>query len=219
MLLAQAAAMMGINVDGNIAVTFENILPNQGRFRLGMAGRLVMAILDMVTAWALYVFLLPARDRLPLLAAWFRITSTIIWGLVIAHFYGVVQLLSNNGRFSVVGAPEIQTQVASLPGALCDTRDIPYGFFEMHPTLLGVVAFRSGFVPRVFGVILALGGISYVIDHAGVILFPGFGLETSPLFDWGELISMFWLLIWGGKSELPTSAGVGAKAVLQQSPC
>jgi hypothetical protein len=203
-ILAQVVAMAGIVIDGDTAITIENILANQGRFRLGITGFLIMAIVDLVVAWALYVFLAPADENISLLAAWFRVVYTIVFGIVIADYYSVAQLLGNEGVLSTLATPEIQTQVALSLGSLHDTWDIGYVFFGLHLLVLGIVAFRSGFVPKVFGIILLLGGASYLLDYTGLILFPDFGVETSLIFGFGELIFMLWLLFRGGKAELPT---------------
>jgi hypothetical protein len=205
-LLAEALAMAGIVVEGDAAATVENIISNQVRFRLGITGHLIMIIMDMVVAWALYVFLKPSRDSLSLLAAWFRVVYSIIYGIAVVNLYNVLQLLGNPGFLSIFGANEIQSQVMLSLGAFSETWDVAYIFFGVHLALLGIVAFRSGFVPKVFGIILALGGLSYLIDYGSLILLPDFGIQTSLIFGFGELIFMLWLLIRGGKADLPASS-------------
>ena len=69
--------MADIIVDGNAAATVNNILANQGRFRFGIVAHLTVILLDLVVAWALYVFLKPAKDSLSLLAAWSRLAECV----------------------------------------------------------------------------------------------------------------------------------------------
>jgi len=205
-MLAEVMAMAGIIVDGDAAVTVDNIITNQSRFRFGIVAYLGVAILDLVVAWAFYVFLKPAKDDLSLLAAWSRLVYTIILGIALVNLYSVFQLLGNADYLSAFETPQIQAQVMLLVNAFRDTWDVGYIFFGIHLFLLGIVAFRSGFIPKVIGIILLLAGISYVVDYLGWILFPNLSLGVSFIFGWGELIFMVWLLIWGGKVELPTSA-------------
>lgn len=205
-MLAQAVAMASIVVDGDAAATVNNILANQSLFRIGIVGHLIVVILDLVVAWAFFVFLLPAKDNLSLLAAWFRVVYTIIFGIAVVSLYSASQLLGNAEYLSIFGASEMQTRVMLSLEAFGDTWDVGYIFFGLHLALLGVVAFRSGFVPKVFGIILGIGGLSYLVDYVCLILFPDLGLETSLLFGWGEVIFMLWLLIRGGKSELPVGS-------------
>jgi hypothetical protein len=203
--LAEAVAMADIIVDGNAAATANNILTNQGRFRFGIVAHLTVIILDLVVAWALYVFLKPAKDSLSLLAAWSRLVYTIIYGVALVNVYSIFQLLGNADYLSVFETPAIQAQVMLSLNAFRDTWDVGYIFFGLHLALLGIVAYRSGFIPRAFGILLLIAGVSYLIDYLSLLLFPNLGLGLSFIFGWGELIFMLWLLIRGGKTELPAS--------------
>ena len=204
-MLAEVVAMAGIIIEGDAAATANNILTNQGRFRFGIVAHLIVIILDLVVAWALYVFLKPAKDHLSLLAAWSRLVYTIFYGIALVNLYSVFQLLGNAGYLSAFETPEIQAQVMLSLNAFRDTWHVGYTFFGLHLTFLGIVAYRSGFIPKVIGIILLIAGVSYLIDYFGLLLFPDLGLRLSQIFGWGELIFMFWLLIRGGKTALPAS--------------
>jgi hypothetical protein len=128
---------------------------------------------------------------------------TVILGIALIHVYSIFQLLGDAVYLSAFETPQIQAQVMLSLNAFRDTCDVGYIFFGIHLFLLGVVAFRSGFIPKVVGVILLLAGTSYVIDYLGWIIFPDLSLGVSFIFGWGELIFMLWLLFWGGKAELP----------------
>jgi hypothetical protein len=201
-ILVQVVAMAGIIVEGDAAATVENILTNQSRFRFGIAGHLIVVILDLVVAWALFVFLKQAQDELSLLAAWSRVVYTIIYGIALVNLYSIFQLLGDGGYLTAFDGAQIKAQVMLAIKAFEDTWDVGYIFFGLHLTLLGVVAFRSGFIPKVIGVILVAAGVSYLVDYLALILFPQLGLGISFIFGWGELIFMLWLIIWGGKKEL-----------------
>jgi hypothetical protein len=201
-ILAQVVAMAGIIVDGDAAATTENILANQSRFRIGLVANLVVILLDLVVAWALYVFLKPTQDDLSLLTAWSRVVYTAIYGIALVNLYSVFQLLGDGGYLSAFDGSQIQAQVMLAIKAFEDTWDVGYIFFGLHLLLLGMVTFRSRFVPKLIGVILLAAGVSYLVDYLGLILFPQLGLGVSFIFGWGELIFMVWLLIWGGKEKL-----------------
>jgi len=205
-MLAEVVAMGDIIVDGDAAVTVENIINNQSRFRFGIVAYLGVVILDLVVAWAFYEFLKPAKDNLSLLAAWSRLVYTIIFGIALVNVYSIFQLLGNADYLSAFETPQIQAQVMLLLDAFRDTWDVAFIFFGIHLFLLGIVTFRSGFIPKVIGIILLLAGISYLIDYLGWMLFPNLGLGASFIFGYGEAIFMVWLLIWGGKKELLPSA-------------
>jgi len=204
-VLAEIVAMADIIVAGDAATTVNNILNNQGQFRFGIVAHLAVIILDMIVAWALYVFLKPTKDSLSLLAAWSRLVYAIIYGVALVNLYSVFQLLGNANYLSVFETSEIQAQVMLLLNTFRDTWNVGYIFFGLHLTLLGMVAYKSGFIPKFIGILLLIAGVSYLIDYSGLLLFPDLGLGLSTIFGWGELIFMFWLLIKGGKAELPSS--------------
>lgn len=205
-ILAEVVAMADIIVEGNIAATIDNIIINQNRVRFGIVAYLVVAILDLVVAWAFYIFLKPAKDNLNLLSAWSRLVYTIILVCALVNLYRVFQLLGSPDYILAVEAPVIQAQVMLLLNAFRDTWNVGYIFFGIHLCLLGITVFRSGFVPKAVGIVLSLAGVSYMIDYVGWILFPNLGLGVSFIFGYGELIFMIWLLIWGGKKKLSPSA-------------
>lgn len=204
-MVAEVVAMADIIVDGNAAVTVNNIINNQSQYRFGIVAYLSVVILDLVVAWAFYEFLKPAKSGLSLLAAWSRLVYAIIFGIALTNVYSVLQLLGDAGYLSAFETPEIQAQVMLSLNAFRDTWDVGYIFFGIHLFLLGIVAVRSGFIPKIVGIILVLAGISYLVDYLSWMLFPDLGLGVSSIFGWGELIFMVWLLIWGGKTRLEVS--------------
>lgn len=202
-LLAEVVALADIIIDGDAARTIDNIINHQNQYRFGIVAYLGVAILDLVVAWAFYEFLKPAKNRLSLLAAWSRLVYTVILVIALINVYNVLQLLGNAGYLSAFNTTEIQAQVMLLLSTFRDTWDVGYIFFGIHLALLGVVAFRSGFIPKLIGIILLAAGISYLVDYIGLLLSPDLDLSVSFIFGWGELLFMFWLLFWGGKTQLP----------------
>ena len=75
--------------------------------------------------------------------------------------------------------------------------DIGFIFFGFHLAFLGVLGFKSHFVPRILGILVSVTGLSYLIDYMGKILFPDANLRISFILGYGELIFMIWLLIRG----------------------
>jgi hypothetical protein len=80
---------------------------------------------------------------------------------------------------------------------------------------LGLLVYRSGFCPRILGVLLMVGCFAYVIESLTSLLLPRYGEVVSrwmmPL-RFGELLFMFWLLIMGAKRK-PLAAPASSAAV------
>lgn len=119
--------------------------------------------------------------------------------MAIVQLYSGAQLLADGQFLTTFGEPQVRAQVMLSLAAFRDTWDVGYLFFGLHLALLGLVVFRSGFVPKAWGILLALAGVSYLVDYGSLILFPQLGLGTSFIFGWGEPLFMIWLLVRGGK--------------------
>jgi hypothetical protein len=65
----------------------------------------------------------------------------------------------------------------------------------------GLLAYRSGFIHKIVGVLLVIGGISYVVDASVFVLVPAAHSTTATLVaifgSVSELSAVLWLLIVG----------------------
>jgi hypothetical protein len=73
---------------------------------------------------------------------------------------------------------------------------------------MGYLVFKSGFLPRILGILLIIGCFGYILDSIRFFFFPGikpivlytfWGELFLPL--WGELFLPLWLLIKGVNVE------------------
>jgi hypothetical protein len=73
--------------------------------------------------------------------------------------------------------------------------------FGLHLLLLGFLVYKSGFLPRILGILLILGGVGYLLQSYGHILAPQFDAVLATvvliLSIPGELAFTVWLL-WKG---------------------
>jgi hypothetical protein len=80
-------------------------------------------------------------------------------------------------------------------------------FFGLWLLPLGYLVLRSGWFPRVLGVLLIVGGVGYVVDLFVQFLAPGIA-DTIELFvvapaAVGELWLVVWLLVKGVPAPAP----------------
>jgi len=216
-LLAMAILAVGalmfifdkIIVPGDAGATVNNILVGEKQFRIGIGCFLSVAILDAVVAWALYILLEPANKYLSMLAAWFRLVYSAILGVALFSYAHILQLLSGARDINGVGADQMHVDVMLSLRAFDDGWAIGLLFFGMHLLVLGYLVFKSGYVPKVLGIVLSIGGASYVTDSLGRFLLDNYTLDLAELLGWGELLFMLWLLFQGLKAT---------NATLQRTP-
>lgn len=73
--------------------------------------------------------------------------------------------------------------------------DIGLVLFGVYNVMIGYLIFRSTFLPRILGVLLAISGVGYLINSFASFLSPAFAAKLSP-----------WILI-PGSAELLLALG------------
>ena len=66
---------------------------------------------------------------------------------------------------------------------------------------MGYLIIRSGFLPKVIGILLIVAGMGYLIDFTLFFLFPDITMTVSNFTFVGEVVLIFWLLIKGVNVE------------------
>jgi hypothetical protein len=195
-------------VPGDAAATANNFMANELQFRLGICSFIIVIILDVLVAWGLYVFLKPVNKSLSLLAAWFRLLYTAVFAMSMLYLFTVLRLISGADYLTVFGTDQLFAQMLLSLNAFNDGWAIGYVcFFGLHLIVLGYIVYKSGYIPRILGVLLIIGGFGYLIDSFALLLLPNyeaytliFSLLIIPTAI-GELLLALWLLIRGGKVE------------------
>ncbi len=197
--IANFGILQKLIVSNDTAKTVSNIVSSEGLFRIGICCFLIVAILDIIVAWALYVFLKPVNKSLSLLAAWIRIVYAAILAVLLIYLLNVLQLLHGAEYLASFTTSQIQTQVMlSL-----NTFNFGWGFgliiFGFHLLLLGYLVFKAGYMRKILGVLLVLASFGYIIDGFGNLLSTDYKMNISMFTFIGEIILIFWLLIKGSK--------------------
>ena len=66
---------------------------------------------------------------------------------------------------------------------------------------LGYLVFKSGFLPRILGILLIIAGLGLLIDSVTLLLFPNFDVTASLFTFIGDPLFALWLLIKGVNVE------------------
>ena len=189
-------------VPGDAATTVNNIMANELSFRIGICSFIIVIILDVVVAWALYVLLKPVNKSLSLLTAWFRLVYAAIFGIALANLLSVVLLLSGSDYLTVFETNQLHAQGMLFLNAFSYTWDIGGVFFGFHLFILGYLVFKLGYssyIPRILGVLLIIASFGYLIDSFGEFLLPDYDANIAQFTFIGELLLAFWLLFKGAK--------------------
>ena len=198
-IFAEFFVRQSLIVLGDAATTANNIMANELLFRSGICSFIIVIILDVVVAWALYVLLKPVNKSLSLLTAWFRLVYATIFGIALLNLVIVLHLLSGADYLTVFETDQLPAQVTLFLNAFSYGWQIGYVFFGLHLFVLGYLVFKSGYIPRILGVLLIIAGLGYLIDSFGIFLLPNYEATISLVTFIGELLLMLWLLLKGAK--------------------
>ena len=76
---------------------------------------------------------------------------------------------------------------------------IGYPLFGIHLAIIGVLVWKSKYVPTLFGPLLIITGVGYITHSLGTYVLPGVDLGFVMLTFFGELFFFIWLLFWGAR--------------------
>jgi len=181
-------------VPGDAAATAGNIIASGNLFNIGTSFFLVVAILDIVVAWALYELFKPIDQSLSLLTAWLRLAYAPIFALALTNLFSAAQLLSGAEYLKVFETDQLNALALLSLSAFKNGWDIGLVIFGLHLLALGYLAFKSGFIPRWLSVLIVIAGIGYIVDSFGRFLVPIYNLSLARFTFVGEAILIFWLL-------------------------
>jgi hypothetical protein len=187
---------------GDAAATASNILGAETLFRVGLAGEMLTCVCDVALAMILYVLLRPVSRNLSLLAAFFRLTFVGIYG--VSKLFEIAALVALGGGEALKDLGTSQLHVVAY--LALRVHSLGYGasllFFGACCILSGHLIRRSGYLPRVIGILLAAAGYGYVAFSLAQILSPV--LAARVLFPWvfpfafvAEAALCLWLLVKG----------------------
>lgn len=199
-------------VRGDAMATSRNLVASDFLFRLGIVSSLTMMVAFLLYALLLYRLLAPVDGNQAAIMIGFVLVSVPLYMLNQANAYGAL-LMARAGRYEQVELFLDLLRFGSLIGAI---------FFGLWLFPLGLLVLRSGFLPRLLGILLMLGSPGYLVLFVQAFLWPGSErtLWTSPLLvltHVSELALMVWLLArglnlqqWDRRWRSPRLDGVGS---------
>lgn len=185
----------GLVTEGDAAQTAGDLTDAAGLFGLGIVGLIVVIALDVVVAWALYRVFSPVNVSLSMLAAIMRLVYSAVFMVAIGQLLGVLRLLNDDGTRAVLGADLVQVQAMQGMTAFNDIWYVGQFLFGIHLVLIGYLAYRSGYVPRVLGALLVIAGLGYGADSLGAVLAQSSWTDISSFTFLGEFLLALWLVI------------------------
>jgi hypothetical protein len=176
----------------------RSVFANESLLRLSIVAELACYMSFIALALALYKLLSPAGQFAAQLMAAIAIVSVPFGFSNVTHLFDILRAVESQNpeaaQSLIVAAREQYRDGLVI-------QNIPWGAWLVP---FGYLVFRCGFLPRVLGVLLILGGLGYVADFVGRVLFEARYTESIlvEIFDApsiSEILICVWLLVFGAR--------------------
>jgi len=191
-------------VSGDAAATASKIKASELLFRFGIAGNLLGQTIFVFVGLALYDLFKGVNRRLSLVMLVLVLVSVPISFLNELNQFAALILLSGANFLSAFDPRQLNALLVvflKLHGNGFLIAEIFWGLW-LFP--FGALVYKSGFLPRILGVLLVPAGFAYLAVTVTHLLFPSYGDIVSrfaTVLQFGELPIIFWLLIMGAKDQ------------------
>jgi len=181
-------------VSGDAAATAANILGHERLVWLGFASSLIGVAFHIAWALLLYELLKPVNRSLSLLAAFVILVGCAIQAITSLFYLAPLLILQGSSSLSAFAPLQLQALMLVFLKLNAYAFDIYLVFFGFWCILVGYLIFRSTFLPRVLGVLVAISGlgwVTYLVPPLARQLWP-FIAAASAL---GEIPLELWLIV------------------------
>jgi len=186
---------------GDAATTADNIRASATLFRVGFVSDLVQATFFLFTAMALYLLLKHVNKEVASAMVVFVAVSVAIMCLNLVNQFVALSIATGREHTSAFGPEGSDALTMLFVDIHRDGQLIAQIFFGLWLLPLGYLVFKSGYFPKVLGVLLAIGCFGYLVDTFTRFLAPSVGASLSPFViapaAIGELSFVAWLLVKG----------------------
>jgi hypothetical protein len=187
-------------VMSDAAATAHNILAHPSLYRLGGTAELVVLMCDISVAIIFYELFEPVSRSLSLFAVVFRLVFASIMAVNTLNYLAPLALLKSPGPLAAFQPDQLQALALSSLRSYGTAYEIALVFFGIHCILIGFLIFRSTFLPRILGVLMAFAGLGWV-----AFLWPPFTYYLYPYILLpgliGEGLLTLWLLVMGVNAQ------------------
>lgn len=194
----------------NQVKTYEQISASESLFRLSLVSSVVCYIVFLLLPFVLSKLLNSVNETAAKLMIILSVVSVPISMLNLQNKFAVLTLLNEKNYLNVFSEQHIQSQIMLSLENYDNGILILQIFWGLWLFPFGWLVYKSGFLPRILGVLLMLGCCGYLFSFVGNTMMQDYGKTfisgyvTIPA-SLGEIGTCLWLLI----------RGINEKAVLK----
>jgi len=184
--------------------TVSHIMTHAFQFRIGFVINLFSVVFFLLAAWALYVLLKPVNKDLALLFLLFNLAGFAVWFFSSLGLFASLLILNGTELVKAFQPDQLQALAVFFVNVYKNgvfIAQVPYGVW-LFP--LGYLVLKSGFLPKILGVLLIADGVCQFVYVCQRLVFPDFATIAYPclvISFIAEFSLSLWLLIKGVKDQ------------------
>lgn len=204
-IFAEFFVRQGLIVPGDAAITANNIMASESLFRLGFVSDIIASACWLLLPLALYVLLKPVNKNFASLMVLFVLAGVAMQCINMLNQFAALLLLSGADYLKVFQADQLHALAMfflNLHKYGYSSAGIFHGLWLLP---LGYLVFKSGYFPRILGVLLIIACFGFLVDFFGRFLLPNYENYEAiiSLVGLSSVIGEFsfcgWLLLKGAK--------------------
>jgi hypothetical protein len=193
-----------IIVAGDSVSTAKNMISNEVLFRTGILNDIISNTIFLLLVLVLYRLFKHVNENQAKLM--FALVIVQIPVAFMMEAFNITSLMILKGEILKTFELTQRQDLAMLFLKINDYGTLPLEmFWGLWLLPFGLLVYKSGFIPRIFGILLVIAGIAYMIDSTIALLFPSDSVfvnnPTLLLAAIGEISITLWLLIKGVKIQ------------------
>jgi hypothetical protein len=194
-------------VPGDATATARNITAGELTYRLCTLSGLVNSILFIFLVLSLYNLFKDVDRKQARLMVMLVAVSVAIAVVNLVNEIAPLILLSGADFLSVFSKPQLDALALGFLRLRGSGVVLASAFWGLWLLPFGILVIKSGFIPKLIGVLLIVGCFGYLAQSFTSIVLPAqvpaVFKVALPLVAPGELFMIIWLLLKGGKVPLP----------------
>ena len=186
-------------VHDNALETANNIQSAIGLYQLGIVSWLLSQVIFILLAFSLYFFLNKVNKvSASLMAVFAFIGIAVAFSNEIFQF-AILRLLSGGSYLAAFKEEQLNALIVLFSHLHNHGLQVAHVFWGLWLFPLAHLIYRSGFLPKFIGILIAIAGTGYLVDFLVNVFLPDSGITVTQFTFIGELVFPLWLLIKGVK--------------------
>ncbi|MBV8543904.1 MAG: DUF4386 domain-containing protein [Acidobacteria bacterium] len=195
-IFAQAFVSNRLISFSDASLTASNILANRALFEAGFTVYLIEMACAVASVALFYRLVRVVNTDIALAAAFLALTGNVIKTLSRVFFIAPLFVLTGTKALNAFNPDQLRALALLLLKINDRGAGLALAFFGVSGVLNGYLLFRSGFFPRILGILAMIGSAGWLRFFIPSLRFPSFMfIVVFALFS--AALQIFWLIVYG----------------------